>query len=161
MAEFFLGQIMLTGFNFAQKQFALCNGQTMSVSQNQALFSLLGITYGGNGTTTFLLPNLQGRTPVGQGASVDGSWQPAPYAQGTAAGVENVTLLTGNLPQHTHTVSANTQNGTVKNPTGALYATATAEQIYGPSNGALVGSILHRSVKPAAINRIRTCSRFV
>ena len=68
MSEFFIGQVMMTGFNFAPKFWALCNGQLLPINQNQALFSLLGTTYGGNGTTTFALPNLQGRVPVQFGA---------------------------------------------------------------------------------------------
>lgn len=134
MAEFFIGQIMLTGFPFAQKGFAQCNGQTMSVQQNQALFSLLGVMYGGDGRTTFLLPNLQGRAPVGAGPSSDPAWQPPPYTQGLGGGLENVTLLTASLPAHIHQVAATTQTGTARNPTNALYATA-GEPLYGASSG--------------------------
>ena len=71
MSEFYVGQIMMTGFGFAQRGFALCNGQLLPIQQNAALFSLLGVQYGGNGTTNFQLPNLQGRTPAGAGASTD------------------------------------------------------------------------------------------
>ena len=73
MSEFFVGQIMMAGFNFAPKYFAQCNGQLLPINQNQALFSLLGVQYGGNGVTTFALPDLRGRTPVAYSPSVDGA----------------------------------------------------------------------------------------
>ena len=72
MSVFFVGQIMMTGFGYAQKNFAFCNGQTLAINQNQALFSLLGTSYGGNGVSTFQLPNLQGRAFYGAGNSADG-----------------------------------------------------------------------------------------
>src|SRR5688572_5196786 len=78
MTEVFLGQIMTVGFGFAPKGFALCNGQLLPIAQNQALFSLLGTMYGGNGTTTFALTNMQSRTPVGAGQG-GGGWSPSPY----------------------------------------------------------------------------------
>ena len=65
MSEFFIGQVMISGFNFAPRGFAQCNGQILPIAQNQALFSLLGTQYGGNGTTNFALPNLKSRTPIG------------------------------------------------------------------------------------------------
>lgn len=134
MSEVFLGQIMLTGFSFAPKGFALCNGQTLPISQNQALFSLLGINYGGNGVTTFLLPDLRSRTPVGSGSSVDPSWQPSPYNIGDRAGVENVTLLQSEMPQHTHIANGTTAPGTTRNPSGTLYGSNSAD-VYAPSSG--------------------------
>lgn len=137
MSTVFLGQIMLAGFQFAPKGFALCNGQLLGVSQNQALFSLLGTYYGGDGIRTFGLPNMQSRTPVGFGSSVDSAWQPSPYAIGEAAGVENVTLLQQQLPQHLHTATGTTSSGTGRNPDNALYGTNTVN-IYGPSAGAQV-----------------------
>ena len=83
----FLGEIRMVGFNFAPSGWALCNGQTMSIQQYAALFSLLGTTYGGNGTTNFNLPNLQGRVPIhpGSGAGL------SPYVIGQNGGTENVT----------------------------------------------------------------------
>jgi microcystin-dependent protein len=115
MAEFYIGQVMMTGFGFAQKYFAQCNAQTLSVAQNQALFALLGTVYGGNGVTTFQLPDLRSRTPVGAMRN---------YPMGTTAGVENVTLTLGEMPAHNHLVDITTQNGTTFDPTGGLYATA-------------------------------------
>jgi microcystin-dependent protein len=140
MAEFFMGQVMMTGYNFAQKYFAFCNGQLLPINQNTALFSLLGTYYGGNGTTNFALPDLRGRTPVGFGSSVDPSWQPSPYQLGTVTGVENVTLLTSNLPSHTHTAAATNQTGGGRNPTGGLFATsgtATTSAYVAQTGGAL------------------------
>jgi microcystin-dependent protein len=137
MAEYFLGQIMMTGFGFAPRGFAFCNGSIMAIAQNQALFSLLGTTYGGNGTTTFGLPNLQSRTPVGFGASVDPNWQPSPYQWGETGGVENVTLLPQQLPAHTHVGNGTTTAGAQRTATNALYGTNT-EAIYAAPNGRLV-----------------------
>lgn len=134
MTEVFLGQIMLTGFAFAPKTFALCNGQILSIAQNQALFSLLGTTYGGNGQTTFALPNLQSRTPAGYGQSVDPSWSPSPYALGETGGVETTTLLPPQLPQHTHIANGTTTVGNQRSPSNALYGT-NSTAIYGPSTG--------------------------
>lgn len=98
MSDPFLGEIKLVGFNFAPVGWALCNGQILPISQNTALFSLLGTTYGGNGQTTFALPNFQSRVPVhqGQGAGL------SPYVMGEQAGTETVTLTTQQIPAHTH-----------------------------------------------------------
>lgn len=137
MAEVYLGQIMMSGFAFAPRNFALCNGQILGISQNQALFSLLGTYYGGNGTTTFALPNLQGRAPVSAGASADPSWQPPPYAIGEPGGVENVTLLSTQMPTHIHQGNGTTSDGKVRNPTGALFA-KNSVPIYAQTPGAQV-----------------------
>ena len=96
----YLGEIRSIAFGYAPKGWALCNGQLLPVNQNQALFSLLGTTYGGNGTTTFALPNLQGRVPVGTGQGTNLS----NYPLGAALGNESVTLLQTQIPQHTHPV---------------------------------------------------------
>jgi microcystin-dependent protein len=88
---------MLCSFNFAPKNWAQANGQTLAIAQNQALFSLVGTTYGGNGIQTFALPNLQGRTPVGVGNGI---------IYGEIAGEESVTLLSVNVPPHTHSFNA-------------------------------------------------------
>jgi microcystin-dependent protein len=102
MAEPFLGEIRMFGFNFAPVNWALCAGQLMSISQNTALFALLGTMYGGDGVTTFALPDLRGRVPlgVGQGPGLSN------YNQGQQGGEENHTLITQEMPQHTHQVSA-------------------------------------------------------
>lgn len=95
MSEPFLGEIRVFSINFAPRGWALCNGQFLPINQNQALFALLGTTYGGNGTTTFALPNLRGRVPMHQGAG---------HTMGEAAGSENVTLNLQQMPAHTHAV---------------------------------------------------------
>ncbi|MFC5742325.1 phage tail protein [Dyella tabacisoli] len=137
MSNFYLGQIMLTGFGFAQKGFALCNGQALAINQNAALFALLGTSYGGNGQTTFMLPNMQGVTPVGAGIPAGGGG--ASYTYGQTGGTETVTLLQSNLPQHTHQVMASTQAGTVKNPNNAVYGSSTsADALYGAASSGLV-----------------------
>ena len=114
MSEPFVGQIQIFGFNFAPKGWAFCNGQTMSIAQNTALFSLLGTTYGGNGQTTFALPNLQSRVPIhfGQGPGL------SPYALGQESGTENETLNVTNLPAHNHTVTfqVNSSEGGTNSP---------------------------------------------
>ena len=142
MSDFFIGQVMLTGFNFAPKYFALCNGQLLPINQNQALFALLGTQFGGNGTTNFALPDLRGRTPVGYASSVDAGWQPPSVQIGQAAGVENVTLLSTNLPAHTHSVNASTANGDNRVPPGRVFATSVDSgappPLYAPSSGPLV-----------------------
>ncbi len=116
--EPFLGQLMLVGFNYAPKGWALCNGQLLSIAQNTALFSLLGTTYGGDGMTTFALPDLRGRAPLhfGQGPGLSN------YVQGEASGTENVTLLTTQLPAHNHPIMANSGTGNTNSPEGALPA---------------------------------------
>jgi microcystin-dependent protein len=96
MSEAFIGEIRMFGFNFPPRDWALCNGQIMSISQNAALFSILGTTYGGNGTTTFALPNLQGRTPIHVGVSV----------LGQLAGEEAHVLLQSEMAPHLHQMVA-------------------------------------------------------
>lgn len=100
--EYYLGEIILFAGNFAPRGTALCQGQIISIAQNTALFSLLGTSYGGNGQTTFALPNLAGRVPVGTGQSTTGS----SYEIGQSAGTETVTLTTLQMPAHTHVATA-------------------------------------------------------
>lgn len=97
----FVGEIQLFGFNFAPVNWAFCNGALLSISQNPALFSLIGTTYGGNGTTTFALPNLQEHVPCGQGRGPGLSQR----AVGQSFGESEVTLLETNLPRHTHSMT--------------------------------------------------------
>lgn len=118
----FIGQIMMVGFNFAPKGWALCDGQLLPIAQNQALFSLLGTFYGGDGRTTFALPNLQGRVPIHQGNSAGTST----YAIGTSGGVEQVALQVNNLPAHTHAANCNTASGAKSNPANNFWAKAPA-----------------------------------
>lgn len=114
----FLGEIRVFGGNFAPRGWAYCNGQLMSIQQNTALFSLLGTMYGGDGKTTFALPNLMGRAPMHQGQSPGGS----PYTIGEESGVATVTLTGAEAPIHAHAAMANSQTGTTTNPEGAVWA---------------------------------------
>ena len=133
MSTPFLGQILSVGFNFAPKHFAMCNGALLSVQQNAALFSLLGVAYGGNGTSNFQLPNLQSRTPVGGGPSVDPSWQPQNLPPGAAYGTETVTLTSAQLPPHTHGMIATAHAAQGGSPdTNSEFATTGNVHFYAP-----------------------------
>jgi microcystin-dependent protein len=126
MSEPYLGEIRLFAGNFAPRYNALCNGQTMSIAQNSALFSLLGTYYGGDGTTTFCLPNLQGRLPVGQGQAPGLS----NYTIGATMGQESVTLASGQMPMHTHLLIPSGSAATQNLPSGQFPAALQA-----PFNG--------------------------
>lgn len=141
MTQPYLGEIVMFGFDFAARGFAFCSGQLLPIAQNQALFSLLGTTYGGNGVTTFSLPDLRGRTPIGFGSSVDPGWQ-STVQLGQAGGVENVTLNSTQVPAHTHQANASTTAGNNRIPSNRIYATSTNTAapiaLYAPSTGAAV-----------------------
>ncbi|SDI18399.1 phage tail protein [Pseudomonas panipatensis] len=114
--EAFMGTIQIFGFNFPPRGWATCSGQLLSIAQNSALFALLGTQYGGNGQTTYGLPNLQGRLPIGQGQGQ------STYVIGQVGGVENATLLNNNMPMHSHAVNiglANTATNPVNAPTAS------------------------------------------
>jgi microcystin-dependent protein len=113
MSTPYVGQLLLAAFNFAPKGYALCNGQTMAINQNTALFSLLGTTYGGNGIQTFALPNLQGRTPVGVGSGIN---------YGELAGEDSHTLISAEAPTHTHQLQANVTGASAAKPEGSILA---------------------------------------
>lgn len=114
----FLGEIRAFGFSFAPQGWALCNGQILSIAQNTALFSLLGTNYGGNGTSNFALPDLQGRIPMGSG---DGPGL-TPRVIGEEGGEENVTLLSTEIPAHTHAAVCNSGDGDQYDPAGHFWA---------------------------------------
>ena len=159
--NFFLGQIGVFGFNFPPKGWAQCTGSILSIAQNTALFALLGTTYGGNGQSTFGLPDLRSRTPIMFGPLT---------SLGEMGGVENVTLNTTEMPQHNHLVNALSTAGGVSKLDGHIFAECvdpggqhTARSFYGPGgNPALlnVGSVsmagnsqAHNNVQPSlAIN---------
>jgi microcystin-dependent protein len=122
MTEPFLGEVRLLSFNFAPKGWALCNGQLLPINQNQALFSLLGTTFGGNGQTTFALPNLQGRTPIEVGNG---------YFLGQSGGEQTHTLSVAELPGHTHTLNATSANPTATVPAGTLGYARSGTLMYG------------------------------
>lgn len=123
MSDPYIGEIKVISFNFPPRGWAFCNGQLLPINQNQALFSILGTQYGGNGQTTFALPNLQGRIPVHQGQS---------YVVGQAGGEASHTLTLGEMPVHTHLPLAVTA-ATGASPAGTAWATAPLPA-YGPSS---------------------------
>lgn len=135
--EAFLGSIMTFGFAYAPRGWALCNGQTLSLNQNVALYSLMGVSYGGNGVNTFQLPNLQSRLPMGQGQGPDLTDR----TMGQSGGTETVTLLNTHLPLHTHTatvtnLAASTSISLTKPAVGNLSApSATNAWIGGSGTG--------------------------
>jgi len=116
MADQFLAEIRLFGFNFAPVGWAICQGQLLSISQNTALFSLIGTFYGGNGVSTFALPNLQGAVPMGQG---NGSGL-TPRVVGETGGEDTVTLLDTQMPSHNHTMAAIADSATAGLPAAGL-----------------------------------------
>jgi microcystin-dependent protein len=113
MSDQFLGELRMMAFGFAPNGWAFCNGQLLSINQNQALFALLGTQYGGDGVTNFALPNLQGRLAVGAGAGL---------TQGQTPGEAAVTLTASQIPTHTHPVSCSTAPGTQTAPTNGVWA---------------------------------------
>jgi microcystin-dependent protein len=113
MAEPFLGEIRLFSLSYAPRGWALCNGQTLSISTNQALFSLLGTVYGGDGITTFKLPDLQGRVPIHVSTTIP---------QGQAAGETSHTLTVNEMPMHTHQVQASSTPAATADPTNGVWA---------------------------------------
>jgi microcystin-dependent protein len=131
----FLGEIRPVGFTFAPVGWALCQGQILPISQNTALFSLIGTTYGGNGVSTFALPDLRGRYAMhaGQGPGL------ANHDLGESAGVEAVTLTAGNLPAHGHGVGASSAAATAWSPAGGVPAKA-ARTVYKSGGAAAMAS---------------------
>lgn len=131
MSEPFLSEIKMFGFNYPPKGWAFCNGQLLPINQNQALFSLLGTMYGGNGQTTFALPDLRSRVPI----HVDQNG--TNYPQGSRAGEEFHTITVSEMPAHTHTgVSASSSSATEFSPIGgkALAVPASGAALYGSNN---------------------------
>jgi microcystin-dependent protein len=122
MAQPYVGEIRMFGGNFAPVGWAFCNGALMPISENDTLFTLIGTTYGGNGTTTFQLPNLQGRLPIHQGTGGGLS----NYTIGQAAGVESVTLSINQIPSHNHLATVSTTAATASSPQGNVVANGTA-----------------------------------
>lgn len=133
MSEPFLGEIRIVSFNFAPKGWALCNGQVLPISQYQALFSLLGTTYGGNGVTTFQLPNYQARMPVHVGNG---------YVQGQAAGEAAHTLILTEIPLHTHSAVGVTTNATSASASGNSWASSGQNPYAAAPNAQMSPSVL-------------------
>ncbi|MDO7877407.1 tail fiber protein [Hymenobacter sp. ASUV-10] len=143
----FLGEVRAVGFNFAPMNWAFCSGQLMPINRYTALFSLLGTAYGGDGKTTFALPNLNGQAIVGVGQGPGLS----PYVQGEVTGTESVTLLTDTMPPHLHTLGGSfltqAEEGGSTDPTNNFLA-ATAENQYNENVG--TGTMGANMIKGAA-----------
>lgn len=155
MADPFVAEIRIFPFNFAPKGWAFCNGQLMPLSQNTALFSLIGTYYGGDGKSTFALPNLQGSVPMHSGQGVGLSLR----SLGQSGGSRYVTLLTSEIPAHTHTLRASADDGDLNTPGNDRSIAASLNgQAYSPlntpvgmSNAALAtagGSLPHNNMQP-------------
>jgi microcystin-dependent protein len=119
MSTPFLGEIRMFAGNFAPVGWQLCNGQLLPIAEYDALFALIGTTYGGNGTTTFALPDLRSRIPVHQGSG---------YVMGQSAGEEQVTLLMTQIPAHSHTPQAQSANGNQPGPGAGFWASSSLDQ---------------------------------
>lgn len=163
MSEQYIGQIEAFAFKFPPRGWAQCNGQLLSIQQNQALFALLGTAFGGNGTTTFGLPDLRGRLAVSQGSSPSGQR----YVMGEMVGSETVSLLVNEMPAHNHTMNAvnNGTSGSQSVPSGSvqpgsgvakeneanptpLYAAASGPQVVLENLGPAGGSQPHTNMMP-------------
>ena len=156
MADPFVAEIRIFPFNFAPTGWAWCNGQLIPISQNTALFSLLGTTYGGDGKSNFALPNLQASAPMhpGQGPGL------SLHDLGEAGGTENVTLLQSEIPVHPHSLNASTQAGEDPSPAGEALARSTGASLYQtdsasrmvqlgpPAVGITGGSLSHNNLQP-------------
>lgn len=155
MSDPFVAEIRIFPFNFAPQGWAFCNGQLLPISQNTALFSLLGTTYGGNGQSTFALPNLQGRAPLhpGQGPGL------SLYTLGETGGSETVTLLQSEMPSHAHTMRASPDPAELQSPSparvlarsapGFAYAAgATGATLAGEALAPAGGDLPHNNLMP-------------
>jgi len=156
MADNFIGEIRVFPFNFAPSGWALCQGQLLPISQNTALFSLLGVQFGGNGTTTFALPNLQGSIPVaqGQGAGLSS------YFIGETGGAATVALTLATIPAHNHGLPVSATAGRVNTPSPSVvlgatgrgspgvYAASTTGSMSGSSTGNAGASLAHNNLMP-------------
>jgi microcystin-dependent protein len=150
MAEPFLSEIRIFSFGFAPKGWALCNGQLLPINQNQALFSLLGTTFGGDGRVNFGLPNLQGLTPIHVGSG---------HTLGEKGGEQAHTVSIAELPTHTHVFNATTNVGVINTPPGGnVLAQSSGVFLYGPATNLVTmaatavsnvgGSQAHQNMQP-------------
>lgn len=126
MSEPFVGEVRMFAGNFAPRGWAFCDGQLLSVNQNDALFSLLGTIYGGDGRNTFGLPDLRGRSPLHAGSGPGLS----PRRLGAKGGAESVTLTVNQLPSHTHGLQASTSPATSPNPQGQVLSETVTDRVY-------------------------------
>ena len=126
MSEPFLAEVRIVGFNFPPRGWATCDGQILPINQNQSLFSLLGTTYGGDGRTTFALPDLRGRTPIHTGSG---------HSLGSKAGEENHALSVAEIPAHDHMAQGTSDPASSPIPTGNLLADSAPNEVYhAPTN---------------------------
>jgi microcystin-dependent protein len=155
MADPFIAEIRIFPFNFAPKGWAFCNGQLLPISQNTALFSLLGTTYGGDGKSNFALPDLQGQAPMfwGQGSGL------SLRDQGETGGTETETLLQSEIPAHSHALMASNQPGEDPSPENRVLGRSTGASLYQTSSNPVVplssqaialtgGSLPHNNMQP-------------
>jgi microcystin-dependent protein len=164
MSQPFVGEIEIFGFNFAPVGWALCQGQLLPIGQNTALFSILGTTYGGDGKSTFALPNLQGRVPIHTGGTSNQGPGLSVYSLGQTGGEAAVTLLSSQIPSHTHTVPVSAVDGKINTPTsanvlgavgggrgggaGTAYGTTTLSNMAAQPGGVSGGSQSHNNMAP-------------
>jgi microcystin-dependent protein len=155
MSNPFVAEIRIFGFNFAPTGWAFCDGQLLPISQNTALFSLIGTFYGGDGKSTFALPNMQGNVPLNQGQSTTGTQ----YFLGQQSGTDTVTLLESELPLHNHGAVVSGRTATARTPNNQLPAVGSGVQLYGPFPGTATnlafqaltpagGSLPHNNMMP-------------
>lgn len=139
MSSPYVGEVRMTGFNYAPEGWASCNGQTLPISEYSTLFQLIGTTYGGDGVSTFQLPNLQGRIPFHQGTSNGNT-----MVIGEPSGSENISLTASQIPTHTHTLAANTARGGQPSPSNGLWAASALDEFStdAPSHAMAASAIL-------------------
>jgi microcystin-dependent protein len=143
----YVGEIRMFGGNFAPVGWAFCNGQLMSISQNETLYALLGTIYGGDGVNTFALPDLQGRVPIHQGTDQQGN----AYVIGQRAGSETVTLLGTQIPAHVHAAFGTGTAAGVPSPAGGLYAaTDSSHQLYAPASAGAPVQMAAQTINPGS-----------
>lgn len=153
MSQPYIGEIRIFAGTYNPRGWAFCYGQLVPIAQNPALYSILGTTYGGNGTSTFGLPDLRGRTPIGAGSGAGLT----PRVLGQMSGVESVTLLSTQIPQHTHALNASSGAPTTNAPSGSLLPTGSSRiyaqgspstQLAPSSIGVAGGSQPHENMQP-------------
>lgn len=144
MSDPYIGEIRIFAGNFAPAGWAFCNGQSLPISENDALFTLIGTTYGGDGETTFNLPDLQGRLPLHQGANSSGST----YILGETGGAESVTLTTQQIPSHSHALTGSSTNATTTGPTNTVPGTLPEATTLSYGTDAPATTLNQQSVTP-------------
>lgn len=145
MSECYLGEIRMFAGGYAPEGWLLCDGQLLSIAENQALYTLLGTVYGGNGVTTFAVPDLRGRVPLHKVTN----YQSMNYPLGNQVGVETVTLTTSQMPAHTHVAMAQAGPGNSSTPLNNYWAATAATNIYAPASGTALGAMAQTDIVPA------------